>query len=178
MRQIFKSEKVPEKMQNRFNAITALTDKFCRENLSKEFAQLARKATAVLCRKQNSPLIKGDPQTWACGIIYAIGSVNFIFDKSQEYYTSAADLCSAFNVSKSTASAKSRIIHDLLKIGPMDPNWFLPSKMDENPIAWFISVDGFFVDARQAPPEIQEIAYAKGIIPYLPYAKNKEEDRE
>lgn len=50
----------------------------------------------------------------------------------------------------------------------MDPNWCLPNKLKHNPLVWMISVDGFILDARSAPKEIQEVAYAKGFIPYIP----------
>jgi len=49
-----------------------------------------------------------------------------------------------------------------------DPNWYLPSKMDENPMAWWIMVNGLIVDARHLPREVQEVAYEKGLIPYVP----------
>jgi hypothetical protein len=44
----------------------------------------------------------------------------------------------------------------------------LPSQIDDNPLVWHIMVDGFIVDARSMPREIQEIAYEKGLIPYVP----------
>jgi len=81
-----KSEKVPKKMQATYNTIVALTDGFCQEHLNEEYAQLARQLTAALCRKRPSPLSRGKPNSWACGIIYALGFVNFLFDKSQEPY--------------------------------------------------------------------------------------------
>jgi len=40
--------------------------------------------------------------------------------------------------------------------------------MDNNPMAWLISVNGFMIDARNAPRQIQELAYKKGMIPYIP----------
>ncbi len=40
--------------------------------------------------------------------------------------------------------------------------------MDHNPMAWMITVNGLIVDARHAPRAIQEEAYRKGIIPYIP----------
>jgi hypothetical protein len=36
------------------------------------------------------------------------------------------------------------------------------------PMAWMIMVDGLIVDARHAPRVIQEEAYRKGLIPYIP----------
>ena len=163
-----KSEQVPQKMREKFEAVVAVSDAFCEEHLNDEYAQLARQATAALCRKRPSPLERGHAKTWACGIVYALGFVNFLFDKSQELYISAADLCAAFGVSKSTGYAKSKVVRDTLDMMQMDPNWYLPSRMDENLMAWMIMVDGFIVDVRTMPREIQEIAYQKGLIPYIP----------
>jgi len=168
MPKISKSEKVPKQMQSIFHAITELTDKFSKEYLSDEYALLSRYATAALCRKRPSPLVKGYINTWACAIIYALGQVNFLFDKSQEIYVSANDLCEGFGIAKSTASNKSKTVRDLLKMSQMDPNWCLPSKMDSNPRVWTIMYNGFIVDARSLPRAIQEVAYQKGLIPYIP----------
>jgi hypothetical protein len=44
----------------------------------------------------------------------------------------------------------------------------LPSLIDQHPLAWFIQVDGIIVDVRTMPIEIQEVAFEKGLIPYLP----------
>jgi uncharacterized protein DUF6398 len=52
MASISKSERVPKSMEETFNAIVALTDAFCRAHLGEEYAQLARQATAALCRKR------------------------------------------------------------------------------------------------------------------------------
>lgn len=155
-------------MQPTYNTIIALTDGFCKEHLNEEYAQLARELTAALCRKRPSPLVKGKPNSWACGIIYALGFVNFLFDKTQEPYLSATELCQGFGVSKSAGSNKSQKIRQLMNMVQFDPTWCLSSLMDENPLAWMIMVDGFLVDARSAPLSIQEVAYEKGLIPYIP----------
>jgi hypothetical protein len=46
--------------------------------------------------------------------------------------------------------------------------WTVPSKLDENPTAWMLEVNGFLMDIRHAPRELQEIAFEKGLIPYIP----------
>jgi hypothetical protein len=168
MTRISKSEKVPKHMQDTFNAIVALTDAFCAAHLDEEYAQLARQATAALCRQRPSPLATGHEQTWACGIIYALGFVNFLFDKSQTPSMSASELCAAFGVSKSTGAARSKAVRDALDMSQMDPRWYRPSKMNDNPLAWMIMVNGLIVDVRHMPRDIQEAAYAKGLIPYIP----------
>ena len=119
----------------------------------------ARQATAALCRTRPSPLLTGRVNTWACGIVYALGFVNSLIDNTQDPHMSAANLCAAFGVAKSTGGSKSKTVRDALKMAPMNPNWYRPSKLDENPSAWMIMVDGWVVDARMLPLEIQELAY-------------------
>jgi hypothetical protein len=162
------SERVPAALQGHYDAIVALTDQFCQQHLTEEYRDLCRRLTAKLCRKRPSPLVTGKLQTWACGIVYAMGRVNFLFDKSQMPFMRADDLCSHFGLSASTGSAKSTAILTLLKSGQADPQWTLPSQLANNPMAWLIRVNGFVVDARHAPREVQEEAFRRGLIPYLP----------
>jgi hypothetical protein len=136
--------------------------------LDEEYAQLARHATAALCRKRPSSLATGHHNTWACGIVYALGAANFLFDKSQTPTMRATELCAGFGISQSTGSAKAKVVRDALGMGQMDPQWYRPSKMEDNPLAWMITVNGFAVDVRQMPREVQEMAYEKGLIPYIP----------
>ncbi|MDZ8257440.1 DUF6398 domain-containing protein [Nostoc sp. ChiQUE01b] len=35
------------------------------------------------CRKRPSPLATGQAKSWACGIVHALGMVNFLYDSSQ-----------------------------------------------------------------------------------------------
>jgi Domain of unknown function (DUF6398) len=168
MAKVTHSETVPASMHDIYHQIAALTDAFSAQYLTKEYAQLIRYATAALCRKRPSPLLKGKANTWACGITHAMGYANFLFDRSQNPSMSASDLYAAFGVSQSTGGAKSKIVRDQLRICQLDPNWCLPSKLDNNPMAWMIMVNGLMLDARSAPRNIQEMAYAKGLIPYVP----------
>jgi hypothetical protein len=48
---------------------------------------------------------------------------------------------------------------ELLKSGQAAPNWTLPSRMGDNPVAWLIQVNGLIVDARHMPRDIQEEAF-------------------
>lgn len=163
-----KSENVPKAMQETYEKVVSLTDDFCQKYLNDEYAQTIRYATAALCRKRPSPLQKGRVKSWACGITYAIGSVNFLFDRSQTPSMSAGELCEKFGVSTSTGAAKSKEVRDALDTYQLDPDWCVPSNLDDNPRVWMISVNGFLMDVRQAPRRVQELAYEKGIIPYIP----------
>lgn len=162
------SERVPAALQGKYDEIVTLTDQFCQQHLTEEYRDLCRRMVATLCRKRPSPLVTGKPNTWACGIVYAVGRVNFLFDKSQTPHMRADELFKHFGFSPKTGSAKSTAILELLKIGPMDPKWTLPSQQANNPMAWLIQVNGLIVDAREAPREVQEEAFRRGLIPYLP----------
>ncbi len=151
-----------------YYSIVSLTDDFCQSHLDQEYAELSRKLAATLARKRPSPLMSGAAETWACGIVYALGKVNFLFDNSQTPHMKADELCSLFGVGKSTGSAKAKRIMDLLDMGLMDPEWYRPSKLADNPMAWMIQVNGLIVDVRYMPREIQEEALRLGLIPYIP----------
>jgi len=155
-------------MRPTYEAIVALTDSFCRQYLNDEYATLCRQLAAALARKRPSPLTRGEPKVWACGITYALGTVNFLFDKSQTPHMRADELCAAFGVSKSSGANKARMIRDLFDMVQFDPDWCLPSLVDDNPLIWTLQVNGMIVDIRRMPREVQEIAYHKGLIPYIP----------
>ena len=168
MAKVKHSEQVPKALQERFAAICELTDAFSERYLNEEYAQWIHYATAALCRKRPPPLERGQIKTWACGIAHALGMVNFLFDSSQTPHISAAELYAYFSVSQSSGQAKSKQVRDILRMGPMEPNWTLPSRLKDNPMAWLISVDGMVVDVRDLPREVQQMAYEKGLIPYMP----------
>ncbi len=48
------------------------------------------------------------------------------------------------------------------------------SKLDDNPLAWLITVNGFPMDARYAPREVQEEALRLGLIPHLPRQRTQQ----
>jgi hypothetical protein len=162
------STSVPKSMQVTFDAITSLTDAFCRDHLNEEYGDLAQRMTAALCRKRPSPLTSGQPRTWACGIVYVLGQINFLTDPSTQPYMTTADLCARFGVGQSTASAKARVISQALDTSRLNPEWSLPSLLDQNPLVWMAQVNGVLVDLRDMPREVQEIAFEKGMIPYIP----------
>lgn len=160
--------KVPKDNQWMYEMIVDLTDEFCKKHLDQEYAELARKLTAALARKRPTPLVSGSFESWACAIIYVLGKVNFLFDKSQTPHIRAEDLCSKFGVSTSNGSAKAKKIIDMFRICQMEPRWSRKSLIVHSPLAWLIELNGILVDARRLPREIQEEAFELGLIPYLP----------
>jgi len=174
-----KSVKQPNKVKRTFgghsagakdvlDAVVGLTDSFCKEYLNEEYAELCHKLAIALSRKRPSPLLKGTPPSWASGIVRIIGRVNFLDDPTQTPHMKLVEIDKAFGVGQSTGQSKSNEIRKLLKIHQFDPKWTLPSRMDDNPLVWMLEVNGFLIDIRDAPREAQEIAFEKGLIPYIP----------
>jgi hypothetical protein len=169
------SASVPSAVEPFYAAIVNLTERVCGEHLNEEYAELAQHLTATLARKRPSPILRGRPEIWACGILYALGTVNFLFDKSQTPHIRADDLCAVLGVSVSSGANKAGQIRDMFHMSQMDPHWCLPSMVDQNPLIWILQVNGLMVDIRHMPREVQEIAYKKGLIPYIPADRAKVE---
>jgi hypothetical protein len=84
-------------------------------------------------------------------------------------------------VSQKTAANKARQIMEILDICQADPNWWRPSNLENNPLAWYVMVNGMMVDARKLPLEVQEELVRRGMIPFLPKSRagpEKEEPQE
>ncbi len=99
---------VPKQMQPAFERITSLTDEFCTRHLDETHAVLCRKMAAALGRKRPPPIGRGRPEGWACGIVLAVGSQNFLFDETTEPYVRAADIAVYFGVALSSGNSLAR----------------------------------------------------------------------
>ncbi|MHB8766443.1 MAG: DUF6398 domain-containing protein [Deferrisomatales bacterium] len=161
-------EPVPKAMQAVFEEVASLTDRFSAERLNPEYAVLCRAMAAALARKRPSPLSRGKPEVWAAGVVSAVGHVNFLSDRSTTPHVGPRELAAGFGVAESTAQTKGKQIRDLLRVGVMDPRWTLPSRLERNPMAWMVQVNGLIVDARALPRPLQEEAWRRGLIPCLP----------
>lgn len=159
-------------------AIVDMTDAFCRDHLNDEYAKLCRNLAATLARKRPSPLLRGKLETWAVGIIRTIGRVNFLDDSSRKPHLKLPFIDKAFGVAESTGQGKSMLIRRMLKIGTFDPKWTLPSRLHDNPRVWMVLVNGFGMDMRFAPRELQVEAFEKGLIPYIPADRDSNSDED
>lgn len=155
--------------------ILGLIEQFCQEHLNEEYAVLCRRLAEKLARKRPSPLLGGSPNSWASGIVRTVGWVNFLHDKSQKPYMRLSDIDACFGISESTGAAKLATIRKMLRISQLDTEWTLPSRMDDNPLIWVLEVNGFAMDIRLAPRHLQEIAFNKGLIPYIPADRQRGE---
>jgi hypothetical protein len=158
---------VPKTYAARFTDLVGLTDAFCNAHLNAEYKELCREMAVAVCQK-GSPVLKGKPEGWAAGIVYALGRVNFLGDPSQTPHMKSTEIAEGFGVSVATMQAKAKVIREGLDLMPFHPDWSLPSRMEDNPLVWMLEVNGFLMDIPMAPREAQVAAYEKGLIPYIP----------
>lgn len=158
---------VPLALCERVSVIMAITDLVCEQHLDDEYAALCRTLTGRLARKRPSPLDRGEPRIWAAGVVYTVGSINFLFDKSQPPHLRADELAEYVGVVQSTMANKSARIRSLLGLSWYEPELTRRSMLEQNPFAWMVTVNGIPFDARTLPDEIQEEARQLGLIPDL-----------
>ena len=144
-----------EKIENQKQQILDLLRDFCSQKLDEEYFKLAERLTLKLARKRNSPLATGQPKIWAAAIIHALGTINFLFDKSFDPYLSVDDINNYFGTNKSTSGNKSRQIRDLLKLSPFDNEFSTQNIQDNDPFADFVMVDGLIVPLDTLPEQYQ-----------------------
>lgn len=159
--------KVPVELRPLVAEILAITDEVCATHLDGEYGELCRVLVARLARKRPSPLTRGDTRIWAAGAIYAVGRVNFLFDHSQQPHLSADQLAHHVGVVKTTMANKAALIAKTLNLGIFEPDLTRLAMLEQHPLTWMVMVNGFIVDARTLPPEIQDEARRRGVIPDL-----------
>jgi hypothetical protein len=158
---------IPESLRHDCQEILKLTDSFCAEHLDAEYGQLCRKLIAKLARKRPSPLARGDLRTWAAAAIYAVGSINFLFDSSQDIFMTGDQISYLTGVPKSTISNKAKQMRDALKLYQLHPEFSRRKLLAESPVPWLVEYNGYIVDARTLPPDVQAEARRKRLIPDL-----------
>jgi hypothetical protein len=154
-------QEIKEKEEKLLEMISA----FCTQNLDDEYSQLCRKLTKKLGRKRDVPFQRGKLEIWAAAIVYAIGSINFLFDKSFEPYRTAEQISEYFGTKNSTVSNKAREINEMLDIWHFNPEFSTKKMLEFNPLKQMVMVDGIIVSINSLPDDLQQIvrdARAKG----------------
>jgi hypothetical protein len=153
-----------EKTKAMSQQLLALTGKFCDEYLDDEYKQLCEKLILKMERKRQPPFLSGRGNTWAASIIYALGQINFLFDRSFEPYVSADDIADYFGVSKSTVGQKVKQIRDMFKMNYWDKEFATRRMKASNPFKGMVMVNGMILPASVLPQETQEELRRRGMI--------------
>ena len=145
------------KLQERQQVILDLARQFCTKKLDDEYISLTERIVAKLGRKRNTPFATGQPEAWAAAIIHALGTINFLFDKSSKPYISIDEINEFYQTNKSTTGNKSKQIRELLKLERWDPEFSTNRMKDSNPFNNLVMVDGLIVPLNTLPDEYQQM---------------------
>lgn len=125
-----------EKLKMREDEIAAMAVKFCKERLDEDYEQLCEKMVRKLGRKRTKPLATGRLEIWAAAVVYTIGSMNFLFDKSFEPYVASSEINEYFGTSSSTVAQKAHTIRDMLKLSQYwDKDFSTQHSRENNPFS-------------------------------------------
>jgi hypothetical protein len=127
--------KVPRAMRPRVAEIVAITDEACGACLDREYTELARELVARLARSRPSPLGRGEVRIWAAGALYALGQINFLFDRSQQPHLTADQLAGQLGVVKATMANKAAVVRRTLVLHYYEPGLTRRSLYDDPPLA-------------------------------------------
>lgn len=134
-----------------------LVSSFCQDMLDEEYETLCVELVKKLGRKRTVPFMTGKLDNWAASIVYTVGYLNFLFDKSFEPYIPSTDINNYFFTNSTTVASKSKTIRDLLKLDRFD-NEFSTARMTENnPLNQYVVVNGLIVSIDSLPEEHQRI---------------------
>lgn len=161
-------------MEQKYNEIEQMVVDYCEKNLDKNYLKICKKVCNDLYNTDHSVFKKGKPEIWSASIIWAVGSENFLSDKSFEPYSTLADLCDFFNVKTSTVGQKTRKIKDTLDISVWNPKYRLPNSSIGNFLDSLVTTkEGFIVprdmfeNSDQEEMEVEVVEEAAGPEYYL-----------
>jgi hypothetical protein len=134
-----------ELINQKKEALIEMINVFADRYLDEDYKMLCKKLIDKMSRKRKVPFLSGKLEIWAAAIVYSLGQINFLFDKSFEPYVSATDLCNYFGTSQSTTSQKAKIIRDMFKMRYFDEEFSTKRMLNENSLNEFVMIDGLIV---------------------------------
>jgi len=141
----------------RKNKILDLIREFCKVKLDGEYLELSERLLSKLGRKREVPFLAGKTEIWAVAVIHALGTINFLFDKSFKPSTTIDDINGFFGTNKSSTGAKSKLIRDLLNLGYFDREFSTTRIKQNNPFDKLTLVSGFIVPKAPVPEPITKM---------------------
>lgn len=146
-----------QEIKQREEKLLEITGAFCVQKLDDDYFQLCEKLIKKLGRKRDVPFQRGKLEIWAAAVIHAIGSINFLFDKSFEPYMTADQISEYFGTKNSTVSNKAREIKDMFDIWHFSPEFSTQRMIELNPFNQMVMVDGFIVPIDTLPDDLQKM---------------------
>jgi len=141
------SAPIPIAVRSQFEEIGEIIRTVCKEGIDVEYYYLGLLLLEKLARKRPSPILAGKAPAWAAGVLFALGKINFLFDKSSKPFTSQDDLADLCGVKKATAAGKGKQIRDMFQMSYWDTRFSTRRMQERNPLANLVMTkNGFIID--------------------------------
>ena len=159
---------IPHAMQDRARTIIDIANSVCHAQLDEEYALITRSLVARLARKRPSPLIRGDTRIWAAGAIYAVGQINFLFDRRSSPHMTGDQLAGALGVVKTTMAAKAALINRTLDLRAFEPGLTRADLIAQHPLVVLGHAVEMLFAGRPLPPELRDELRRRELVPDAP----------
>ena len=136
---------IPEPLKPRFLKIAVIVDRFCDERLNDDYLEVCRRLLACFCQP-GTGIERGKPESWAAGIVYEAGQLNFLTDPATQPCVPSEDVARGCGVSPATMHNKGKAIREVLDLSRWDTEFALPNQSADQSLA--VLPNGMFVDAR------------------------------
>ncbi|MCL2116132.1 MAG: type I-E CRISPR-associated protein Cse1/CasA [Methanobrevibacter sp.] len=149
-----------EEIKAKEKQLLDMVGSFSEEHINEEYRELCGSLVKKMGRKHDVPFKRGKIEIWASAVIYAVGQINFLFDKSFEPHVSPDEICDYFKTKKSTVSDKARKIRDMFNMGYYDEEFSTEDMKDSNPMKDMVfTEDGFIVPKSMLYEDDEEEEY-------------------
>lgn len=147
-----------DEIKQREKALLELTGAFCAQKLDDQYFSLCEKLIKKMGRKREVPFKRGKLEIWAAAVIKAIGSINFLFDRSFEPYISSKEINDHFGTKSTTVTNKARAIKDMFDLWYYSPEFSTGHMQQNNPFNNLVMVDDMILPIDNLPEDMQRIA--------------------
>jgi hypothetical protein len=137
-----------EKVEEKKAELLKLTIEFSKKFLNEEYEEVIEKLINKMARKREVPFVSGSIEIWAAAVIHALGTINFLFDKSNQPYVPVTEIFDYFGTKQSTTSQKSKKIRDMFKMTYFDSNFSIESVAQDSPFNNLTIVNGLIVPSK------------------------------
>ncbi len=110
-------------LQSKQNEIKSLLEGYCKEYLDNEYMNLCDKLFNDLLEYDQYIFKRGEKVIWAASIIWTVGNMNFLSDKSFKPYATLSDVCKYFGSNTSTVGQKASKIREWFDIDCFNENY-------------------------------------------------------
>ncbi len=148
-----------------FNKITPYKEKkikqnlknFCRDQLNKEYYNLCDDLFFdIVLENWTFDMEKYESNLWCASIVYAVGSINFLFDNSFKPFISQKDLSDYFEVDIKLMKINGRFIKNELDIKYFDDLYTTKYLNERNPFHKYIYYNDVLTPLDEFPEDIIE----------------------